>query len=58
MVKKINHRGHRGHRALLFICGLCGYKPFQEIIKSLENNKDERWDGSMKITRIRGGMIV
>ena len=35
MAKKINHREHR---ALLFLCALCGYKPFQEIIKSLKKN--------------------
>ncbi len=45
MPNKINHREHREHRehrALLFLCALCalcGYKPFQEIIKSLLNGR-------------------
>ncbi len=38
MAKKINHKEHREHRdteRYCFLCALCGYKPFQEIIKSL-----------------------
>ncbi len=39
MPKKINHIEHRALLFLCALCALCGYKPFQEIIKSLLNGR-------------------